>query len=243
MAPLGPGQISVVLICKNEVQSIPKVLGGLLARYGRWIHEILVIDDDSTDGTPEIVTQWMEQSSKVRLIRKGPPSGPGAALKVGLQAVDPSAAWILSMDSDFEQSLPDVQGLIDKAGEGYEGVIGSRFIGGARLTGYPVLKRFANRTFHKIAQGLFGILQEDLTNNFKLYRREVFDSLDLCSNGFAVNAETGLYPIVAGFRIAEAPVRWIQRTGGRSHFHIWKEGAGYARVLWRAWQWRRAHRR
>lgn len=214
------------------------MLEGLLSRYGSWIREIIVVDDHSTDGSPEAVRKWMARSPKVRLIEKGPPSGPGAALKIGLAAVGEESPWVLSMDSDFVECLSDVEALLAKAGEGVDGVIGSRFAGGARLSGYPLSKRVANRAFHKLARWIFRFSHQDLTNNFKLYRRAVFAALPLESDGFAINAETGLFPVVAGFRIAEAPVRWIQRKSGRSHFRLWKEGTGYAGVLWRAWKLR-----
>jgi hypothetical protein len=77
----------------------------------------------------------------------------------------------------------------------------------------------------------------DLTNNLKLIRREVIDKLQLMEPGFAVNAETGLQPLLMGYNIKEVPISWINRTPnmGLSSFRLARVGGGYWRVLYRLW--------
>jgi len=77
----------------------------------------------------------------------------------------------------------------------------------------------------------------DLTNNLKLMRREVVADLQLCQPGFAVNAETGLQPLILGYRVKEVPISWINRSPemGASSFRLIRVGGGYWRVLLNIW--------
>jgi len=120
-------------------------------------------------------------------------------------------------------------------------VVGSRFSRHSVLLNYPFQKIVANRAFHVIAQILLHKPFRDLTNNLKLLRREVVDNLTLVEPGFAVNAETGLQPLLLGYSVCETPISWINRTPemGVSSFRLAKVGGGYWRVLRRlTWQTR-----
>lgn len=225
--------ISVVLIAHNEEANIARMVEGLIAFYDKKILEIVVVDDFSSDGTSAIVEGLHNQYKKVRLVRKGPPCGVGRALKTGFSSVDPKTDYILSMDSDFIACLPEVALLIDGIEQGYDGIIGSRFIKGGRLSGYPPLKRIANRGFHLVVKVLFNIDCKDLSNNFKLYKKELFQKLPYSSNNFAMNAETGILPIIYGYKIKEVPVSWVARdkTMGKSDFSVLKYGPSYTKII------------
>ena len=229
--------LSVVLIAHNEEQSIGAMLEGLLAKYRPEILEIIVVDDASTDRTAVIVENWTKQNAKVRLIRRTPPCGVGRALKTGFSKIDPRAEYALTMDSDFVENIDQVRALIDRMGQGTcDGVIGSRFTEGGRVVRYPFLKRSMNRFFHLVVKAIFHVKQNDLTNNFKLYRANIFRSMPWQSDGFAMNAETGLLPVLAGYKLAEVPVVWVDRAPamGRSKFGLVKHGGGYLRVIFHA---------
>jgi len=102
---------------------------------------------------------------------------------------------------------------------------------------YPFGKIVANRGFHLIAQILLFRRFRDLTNNLKLLRREVVEQLCLVEPWFAVNAETGLQPLLMGYQVKEVPISWINRTPdmGMSSFKLAQVGWGYWRVLGRLW--------
>src|SRR5215213_5177453 len=119
----------------------------------------------------------------------------------------------------------------------YDVVVGSRFSRHSVLLNYPFQKIVANRGFHLLAQLLFRQRFRDLTNNLKLIRREVLESLSLLEPGFAANAETGLQPLLMGFDVKEVPISWINRTPemGSSSFRLMRVGGGYWRVLFRLW--------
>ena len=226
--------LSVILIAHNEEQAIGPMLDGLLATYDREILEVIVVDDASSDRTPEIVESWAERNPKVRLLKRTPPCGVGRALKTAFGNISLQAEYGLSMDSDFVENINQVRALLNAIEqENCDGVIGSRFVKGGKVIRYPFLKRVMNRLFHRVIKVLFGIKQNDITNNFKLYKADIFRALPWKSDGFAMNAETGLLPILFGYNLIEVPVLWIDRdpTMGRSKFGLFKHGGGYLRVI------------
>ncbi|MDD3906362.1 MAG: glycosyltransferase family 2 protein [Candidatus Omnitrophica bacterium] len=226
--------LSIVLIAHNEEDVIGKVAAGLVEKYREKIMEVIVVDDASTDSTAAVVEDRMKSEPKIRLVRRTPPCGVGRAIKTGFQSVSPRADYVLTMDSDFVGNIGDAGRLIERMEEGgCDGVIGSRFVEGSRIVGYSTAKMFANRAFHFVVGMLFGIRQKDLSNNFKLYRREIIEKMPWKSDDFAINAETGILPILSGYKVCEVPVSWIGRgTGeGKSKFKLLKVGLGYIKVI------------
>jgi dolichol-phosphate mannosyltransferase len=237
--------LTVILIARNEEQGIGAMLDGLLRSYNREILEILVVDDASTDRTAPIVEEWAIKNRKVRLIRKTLPCGVGRALKTGFGNISPKADYTLTMDSDFVENIAQVRLLIDTiASRPCDGVIGSRFIEGGEVVRYPLLKRLMNRLFHGVVKIIFHVRQNDLTNNFKLYKTDIFRSLPWQSDDFAMNAETGLLPVLFGYELVEVPVVWIDRDPemGKSKFGLLKHGGGYLRVIFHALRIARAQK-
>src|SRR5215471_5769651 len=228
------GTLSILLIAHNEEEAVGPMLQGLSRTYDREILEIKVVDDASTDQTAAIVEDWAARNPKIKLIRRTPPCGVGRALKTGFANISPRAEYALTMDSDFDENINQVRLLINAIEKGNcDGVIGSRFVEGGRVVRYPFFKRLMNRLFHRVVRILFHVEQNDLTNNFKLYRANIFRSLPWKSDGFAMNAETGLLPILFGYRLIEVPVVWVDRDPemGRSKFGLLKHGGGYLRVI------------
>jgi dolichol-phosphate mannosyltransferase len=205
--------LSVVLIAHNEEEVIGGMIDGLLANYDKELLEIIAVDDSSTDNTSAVVESRMKISSKVRLVKKGAPSGVGYAIRTGFRNVNPKAEYVLTMDSDFLENIKDVRAMIAELEEKrLDGVIGSRFTEGGRLVRYPGDKKLMNRGYHLIVRVLFGIKQKDLTNNFKLYKADIVRRMPWKSGGFSMNAETGMLPIIFGYKVGEVPVAWINRS-------------------------------
>ena len=117
-----------------------------------------------------------------------------------------------------------------------DGVIGSRFISGSRLYVYSPMKRAMNRMFHFVVKRLFQIKQHDLTNNFKFFKASVIKSIKFTSDGFAINAETGVLPVLAGYDIAEVPISYSGRTRGmgKTKFSLFAQGWGYIKTIYYA---------
>lgn len=227
--------VSVVIPCRNEEMNIGVLVTRLFELYGEYLHEVIPVDDGSTDSTPAVMAELAAREPRVRPLRRGPPNGVGRALADGLAAA--SGRYVLTMDSDFEHLLPELRDMFQAVPEGYDVVIGSRFSRHSVLLNYPFTKIFANRAFHFLARIFLGHTFRDTTNNLKLMKREVVARLHLRQPGFAVNAETGLQPWLLGCKIREMPISWIDRTPGMgvSSFRLARVGGGYWSVLLGLW--------
>ena len=215
--------------------NVAPLVEGLRRFYDDYLFEIILVDDNSRDGTATVIRRLAEKDSRIRLLSRTGPNGVGRALRDGYRAA--TGRYVLTMDCDFQHLLPDLSELFDAAVEGYDVVVGSRFSRHSVLLNYPFGKILANRGFHLIAQLLLFRRFRDLTNNLKLFRREVVDQLQLLEPWFAVNAETGLQPLLMGYQVKEVPISWINRTPdmGMSSFTLARVGWGYWRVLGRLW--------
>ncbi len=227
--------ISVVVPCYNEEMNVVPLVTGLRRLYDDYLHEIILVDDNSTDGTAAVIRRMAAADDRIRLVSRTGPNGVGRALADGYRAA--TGQYVLTMDCDFQHLLPEVSDLFDAAMKGYDVVVGSRFSRHSVLLNYPFGKIVANRTFHLLAQILLLRRFRDLTNNLKLFRRDVVDKLLLLEPWFAVNAETGLQPLMMGYQVKEIPISWINRTPdmGMSSFKLAQVGWGYWRVLGRLW--------
>jgi dolichol-phosphate mannosyltransferase len=228
--------VSVVIPCHNEEMNIKPLITRLKELYGGYIYEIIPVDDNSKDQTSAILQELAKEDPSIHPVFRTPPNGVGRAIKDGYQAA--TGKYILSMDCDFQHLLPELRDLFDAATEGYDVVVGSRFSRHSVLLNYPIQKIIANRGFHFLTRILF--LRDDvrdLTNNLKLMRREVAEAIQLEQPGFAVNAETGLQPLLMGYSVKEIPISWINRTPdmGISSFRLVKVGGGYWQVLLKQW--------
>ncbi|NJK67494.1 MAG: glycosyltransferase [Microcoleus sp. SU_5_3] len=229
------GAISVVVPCHNEEMNIEPLVSRLKGFYGDYIHEIVLVDDNSKDATSEVIKKLASEDPRIKPVFRTPPNGVGRAISDGYKAA--TGRYILSMDCDFQHLLPEIRDLFDAAAEGYDVVIGSRFSRHSVLLNYPLSKIVVNRGFHLLAQIVFFRHFRDLTNNLKLMRREVVEKLELTQPGFGINAETGLQPLLMGYSVKEVPISWINRTPdmGMSSFRLVRVGGGYVQVLWKLW--------
>ena len=238
--------VSIVVPCHNEEMNIAPLVDTLKQMYNDYIHEIIIVNDNSTDRTEEICGELARHDPRMKVVNRRPPNGVGRALRDGYAAA--SGHYILTMDCDFVQIVPEFRDLFEVIAAGHDGAIGSRFSHESVLINYPFFKIFCNRGFHLLVR-LFLHRVRDISNNLKLYRADILKSIQIDEPHFAANAETGLKPILAGYDIKEVPVSWINRTidMGSSSFRIVKVAPNYAlalfRILWNTWRTRGVLRR
>lgn len=223
---------SIVIPAHNEEDNIEKLVKAIIGLYRQKIHEVVIVNDGSKDKTGEIANKLNKRYKKVRVIHRRPPNGVGLAIQDGILNVDPEATHILTMDADFIENVKDLRKFFKKISK-YDGLVGSRYLKPNSLVHYPPTKKISNRIFHWFCRIFIGIKQKDLTNNFKFYKKEVFERIPLKSSDFAINAETGVYAVVYGYNIGEIPVKWIGRSSemGVSKFDLLKVGPKYFKVF------------
>jgi hypothetical protein len=229
------GAVSAVVPCHNEAANIGPLVTRLRDLYGGYLREIVLVDDNSTDATRAVIEALAAEDRRIKPVFRAPPNGVGRAILDGYRAV--SGEYVLSLDCDFQHLLPDIRDLFDAVADGCAVAVGSRFSRHSVLLNYPFPKILANRGFHLLARIVLRRSMRDVTNNLKLMRREVVERLRLLEADFAVNAETGLQPLLMGYRVREIPISWINRAPdmGTSSFRLMRVGTGYWRVLYRLW--------
>lgn len=227
------GAVSFVVPCHNEEMNVEPLVDAIMAFYGPYIHEIILVNDNSRDRTAEVAQRIAKRDPRVILVDRKPPNGVGRALSDGYATA--TGRYVFSMDADFVHLLPEFRDLFDAVARGADGAVGSRFTKESIMINYPFRKMLGNRCFHLLANLLLPCRVHDISNNVKLFRAEVLEAFQIEEPHFAANAEIGLKAVLAGFRIDEAPVSWINRTVsmGQSSFHISKVAPGYAHALWR----------
>lgn len=224
---------SVVIPCRNEAATIGTLVSSLLALYGGYLHEVIVVDDGSIDDTAAVVERLAADDARVRVVRRTGDGGVGRALRDGFAAA--TGRYVLTLDADFALIAPELRDLFDAVAEGHDGAFGSRFSHDSILVNYPFPKIVANRGFHVLLRLLTAVRARDISNNLKLLPDAIYRELVIREDGFAANAEVGLQPLLAGHDLHEIPISWINRTidMGTSSFDVARAGPGYARVLGR----------
>lgn len=231
--PLFMGKVSFVIPCHNEEMNILPLIEGLKNFYERYILEVIIVDDNSRDKTALIAEKLSEQDDRIRVIKRSPPKGVGRALREGIAAAE--GEYIVIMDCDFQDILPEIRDLFDAVAQGADVAVGSRFSRESVVLNYSFSKIIANRTFHLLANMLLGRHFRDMSNNLKIFKKDVAKAITIEFDDFAANAETGLKPLLSGYRVVEIPISWMNRSiqMGLSSFHITKTGPNYCRLLFR----------
>src|SRR5438046_4038761 len=180
---------------------------------------VLVIDDNSPDGTGELADRLAGEHDYVSVLHRPRKEGLGPAYLAGFQrALADGAELVLEMDCDFSHDPNDVPRLIEAAADA-DVVLGSRYVAGGGVRNWGFLRRFISAGGSWYARVLLQANVHDLTGGFKCYRRAVLESIDLDaihSKGYAFQIETTYRALPAGFRIVEIPITFVDREAGQS---------------------------
>jgi len=208
----------VAIICLptyNERENVERMVRALVALGVR----VLVIDDNSPDGTGEVADSLAAELEGVSVLHRPQKQGLGPAYLDGFRrALADGADLVLEMDCDFSHDPQDVLRLIDAAGDA-DLVLGSRFVAGGRVGNWGPVRRFISRGGSLYAQVILGLRIRDLTGGFKCYRRAVLEALpldEIDSKGYAFQIETTYRALRKGFRVREIPITFVDRVEGGS---------------------------
>lgn len=226
-------RLSVVIPAHNEETSLGPCLDQLRRTLRDDHHipyEIIVVDDNSTDGTARVVRERAREDPGLVLVRRTPPGGFGRAIRAGLERVTGDVVVIYM--ADLSDHPEDVVAYYRKIQEGYDCVFGSRFVAGSSVEHYPPVKLVVNRLVNRFIQVLFWTRFNDLTNAFKAYRTEVVRECGpYRASHFNITIEMSLGALIRGCTIAQIPIRWSGRTWGSSHLRLTEMGRRYLCVL------------
>ncbi|TMK70721.1 MAG: polyprenol monophosphomannose synthase [Actinobacteria bacterium] len=199
----------------NERENLEPMLRALGDKDVR----VLVVDDNSPDGTGEIADRLAQELPYVDVMHRDRKEGLGPAyLAAFRRALADGADLVLEMDCDFSHSPDDVPRLI-AAAEDADLVLGSRYAPGGSIGNWGVVRRFVSAGGSLYARVLLGSSVRDLTGGFKCYRRAVLEAIDLdaiTSKGYAFQIETTYRAARAGFRVVEVPIHFVDREEGGS---------------------------
>ncbi len=243
LRPIGPDptlpaltKLSIVIPARDEEGCIASTIEHLhveLRLYGV-PHEIIVVDDGSTDRTWEILGDLSSGIPEVRPIQNGNPHGFGRAVIRGLNEMTGDA--VIIMMADESDDCRDALRYWQTLSQGWECVFGSRFVAGGGTIDYPWFKLVLNRIVNLFIRILFRIRLNDTTNAFKAYRKTVIEGCrPLIAPHFNLTVEIPLKAIVRGYSWTVIPITWRNRRTGRAKFMLKEMGSRYLFIVLYVW--------
>jgi len=181
---------------------------------------VLVVDDNSPDGTGEIADRLAGELDFVSVLHRERKEGLGPAYLAGFRrALADGAELVLELDCDFSHNPSDVPRLVAACESGADLALGSRYVAGGGTENWGLGRRIVSWGGSFYARALLGVRIRDLTGGFKCYRRRVLETIDLDaidSKGYAFQIETTYRTLRKGFRVVEVPINFVDRTAGHS---------------------------
>lgn len=225
-------KLSVVIPAYNEAASLAQIINTLynVLNNNKIEHEIVVINDNSKDNTEEVLSELKKKNSSLFFYTNKGPNGFGYAVRHGLENF--SGDCVAIMMADLSDSPMDLIRFYRKMEEGYDCVFGSRFMKGSKVIDYPKHKLIINRIANNLVSIIFGIKYNDITNAFKLYRKETIKGISpFLSPHFNLTLELPLKAIVRGYSYAILPNSWTNRKFGISKLKIKEMGSRYFFIM------------
>lgn len=230
---MAPDERALVIIpTYNEKENIRSVVELVLSQAPSI--DVLVVDDNSPDGTATIVSEMAKVDPRVHLMGRPGKQGLGTAYIAGFKWGLPRGyAYLIEMDADFSHDPREIPNML-KAGRAADLVLGSRYIDGVRVINWPLSRLFLSKGASYYVRIITGLPVYDPTGGFKCFRRCVLEAIELDrvrSNGYAFQIEMSYKAWMKGFRVREIPITFADRYAGQSKMsgHIVRE------ALWMVW--------
>lgn len=226
-------KLSIVIPAYNEEESIPETLYAIHKAFSevKIDHEILVVNDNSKDGTEAVLKSLTETIPTLRYVTNQGPNGFGYAIRYGLERFEGDCVAIMMADlSDSPYDL--IKFYTTMLEKNVDCVFGSRWMKGGKVIDYPWIKKIINRIANRIVRMVMRIKYDDSTNAFKLYKRNVIQGVQpLLSPHFNLTIEIPLKAIIRGFSYEIVPNSWTNRKYGESKLKIKEMGSRYFFIL------------
>ncbi len=207
----------VIIPTYNELENIQNIVPDILSRDERL--QVLVVDDNSPDGTADAVRSQMEESDRVHLLEREKKMGLGTAYVAGFKyAIAQGYDYVFEMDADFSHDPGTLPRFLETI-EDHDLVLGSRYIQGVNVVNWPMKRLLLSYFANQYTRIVTGLPVRDATGGFKCFRVEVLKSIDLNqvrSNGYSFQIEMSFKAWKKGYRIKEIPIIFMDRRVGIS---------------------------
>ncbi|MFO8007845.1 MAG: polyprenol monophosphomannose synthase [Candidatus Brocadiia bacterium] len=222
----------VVVPTYNERENIVRLLREIL-RQGSAV-EVLVVDDNSPDGTPELVEQMADDGPRVHLLRREGKLGLGTAHIAGYRwALGRDYSRVITMDADFSHPPERIPAMLEASREA-DVVIGSRYCPGGGHEQWPFHRILLSSTSNVVARLCLRLKPADCTGAFRCFRRSVLENIateNIVSRGYSFQEEMLWHCSGRGWRIAEVPITFQDRRGGESKMSLREIFGGVATIV------------
>ncbi len=210
-------KVVAVIPTYNERDNIGRLIEQVLAQNEGL--EVLVVDDNSPDGTGTLVAQLASVNPRVHVLHRPGKMGLGSAYRDGFKvALDQGADFIVEMDADFSHDPAVLPRFLEKMGD-YDLLIGSRYLNGISVVNWPLRRLMLSYFANVYTRLVTGLRIQDCTSGFKCFRRRVIESIELDrirSDGYSFQIEMNYRCVEMGFRVGEIPIIFIDRHSGSS---------------------------
>lgn len=214
-------KLNIIIPVYNEGANFPALWDELTTLVKSNFFAFIVYDFDEDNTVPIVKRIIADGESRLRLVRNSQGRGVVSAIMSGFNMI--SAGPVLVLMADLSDDLNQVDRMLTLYSEGYDLVVGSRYMKGGRLVGGPFFKQLLSRCAGLSLCWLRRLPTHDATNAFKLYDSEMVRSFTVESRGgFELNLELTVKAFLAGYRITEVPSTWRDRSAGESRFRLWR---------------------
>ena len=215
--------ISIVIPTYNEKENLPELIDKIFNVFekNQLNGNVIVVDDNSPDGTGHIADQLAEKDNRIQVIHRKGKLGIGTAHIAGFKhAIEVSNSnLIFSMDSDLSHDPKYLPDFIEMHEKGFDVVVGSRYVDGGGVENWGLYRKAVSKGANLLASTLLGVKVHDMTTGYRCYDRKVLEELDLDSiksNGYSFLEEILFYCKNENFIIGETPIVFVDRTHGKS---------------------------
>ncbi len=207
----------VIIPTYNELENMPRLLPAVLSKNDEI--NVLIVDDNSPDGTAAFVENEMKNNNRIHLIKRSSKQGLGTAYIAGFKyALQKNFELIFEMDADFSHDPNEIPRFLDEITDS-DLVLGSRYKNGVNVINWPMRRLLLSWFANLYTRFITGMPVHDATGGFKCFRRKVLEAIDLdrvTSNGYAFQIEMNFKTWKKGFRVKEIPIIFVDRVKGTS---------------------------
>jgi len=215
--------VSIVIPTYNEKENIQKLIPSIedTLKKNKIYGEIIIIDDNSPDGTGKLLEKFKGKYRNLKIAHRKSRLGVGSARKLGFSLA--SKDIIISMEGDNTHDPKYIPGFISGIWEGYDLVLGSRYMKGAKITNWSIKRRIISRLANFIARFFAGTRITDATTGYRAFTKELSNKVDIASSGYPFNMEFATEAYSRGYKIKEIPILFNEREKGHSKMKVGKE--------------------